>query len=350
MESAKERMNPQTSTDEKAELGNNAISEDTSAPETGGIRKFFRAVGCWFDNSGMEYSVDETADKYAVDWARLIPYAGMHLMCLGVIWVGWSWIACGIAAGLYVVHMFSITAFYHRLFSHCAYKTSRVAQFIFAVVGNSSVQRGPIWWAARHRHHHRNSDQENDVHSPVQHGLFWSHMGWITSKGAFGFEEKSVPDLMKFPELRFLDRYDNLVPLLEGVGLFFLGVYLQNQGWNTSGGQMLIWAFFVSTIVCSHATFTINSLTHVFGKKRYKSKDESRNNWWLAIITFGEGWHNNHHYYPGSVRQGFYWWEYDFTYYVLWCMSKVGIIWDLNGVPEHIREAHHIDAKVKKAA
>ncbi len=315
----------------------------------GRFSKMVRAVGCWFDNSKMSYSSDETENRYAVDWTRMIPYVGMHLMCFGVIWVGWSWIACAIAAALYVVHMFAITAFYHRLFSHRAYKTSRVAQFIFAVIGNSSVQRGPIWWAARHRHHHRNSDQEDDVHSPVQHGLFWSHVGWVTSKGAFGFEEKTVPDLMKFPELRFLDRYDNLVPLIEAVGLFFLGVYLQNLGWNTSGGQMLIWAFFISTIVCSHATFTINSLTHVFGKKRYKSKDESRNNWWLAIITFGEGWHNNHHYYPGAARQGFYWWEYDFTYYVLWCMSKLGIIWDLNEIPEKIRESHHIDAKSKAA-
>ena len=245
--------------------------------------------------------------------------------------------------GLYVLHMFSITAFYHRYFSHRTYKTSRAAQFVFAVLGNSCVQRGPIWWAARHRHHHRHSEEEIDVHSPVRHGLFWSHVGWITSKGAFGYDPKSVPDLLKFPELRFLNRFDNLVPFLEAVAIFGLGAGLQAYGWHTSGWQMLIWAFFISTMCCSHAAFTINSLTHMFGKKRYKSKDESRNSLLLALLTFGEGWHNNHHYYPGAVRQGFYWWEVDLTFYVLWLMARVGIIWDLNAVPADVREAHHLD-------
>ena len=312
-------------------------------PPRGRIMSRLRTVTCWFDSSRKKYSNAETAGQYSVDWLRLIPFFSMHLTCFAVIWVGWSVVAVAVAAGLYVVHMFAITGFYHRYFSHRTYKTSRFMQFVFAMVGNSCVQRGPIWWAARHRHHHRHSDEEVDVHSPVRHGLYWSHFGWITSKRAYGFDAKAVPDLIKYPELRFLDRFDNLIPLVWALSLFGLGVFLESRGWNTSGWQMLIWAFFISTIVCAHCTFTINSLTHLWGSKRYVSKDESRNNLWLALLTGGEGWHNNHHHYPGATRQGFYWWEIDMTFYGLWIMSKLGLIWDLNAVPEKVRASHHVD-------
>jgi len=311
-------------------------------PRRGRVRSTLSTIGLWFDNTTKNYSEDEIADQYSVDVVRLIPYLGLHLMCFWVFYVGWSGIAIGVAAAMYVVHMFAITGFYHRYFSHRTFKTSRFMQFILALVGSSCVQRGPIWWASRHRHHHRHSDEESDVHSPIRHGFYWSHMGWITSKGAFTFDKKSVPDLMKFPELVFLDRYDNLVPVLEGVAMFFLGVFLQSLGFNTTGFQMLIWGFFISIICSSHATYTINSLMHLWGRKRYKSKDESRNSLLLALLTFGEGWHNNHHYYPGAARQGFYWWEIDLTYYGLWCMSKLGLIWDLNPVPRKVRDSHHL--------
>ena len=273
----------------------------------------------------------------------MIPYVGMHIMCLGVIWVGWSPVAVLVAAGLYAFHMFVITGFYHRYFSHRTFKTSRAAQFIFAVAGASCVQRGAIWWAARHRHHHRHSDEEDDIHSPVRHGFYFSHVGWIVSKAGFDYDERAVPDLMKYPELCFLNRFDNLVPVIEAVMLFFLGSFLESSGWNTSGMQMLIWGFFISTMCSSHATFTINSLTHMWGTKRYKSKDESRNSLLLALLTFGEGWHNNHHYYPGATRQGFYWWEIDVTYYGLWVLSRLGIIWDLSPVPTEVRESHQLE-------
>ena len=319
------------------------LGAEPSARRRGRLASWVHTVTCWFDSSTKQYTQAEIARPYSVDWLRLIPFAAMHLMCLGVIWVGWSPVAVAVAAGLYVVHMFAITAFYHRYFSHRTYNTSRFMQFVFAVVGSSCVQRGPIWWAARHRHHHRHSDEEVDIHSPVRHGLYWSHIGWITSKRAFRYDPKAVPDLIRYPELRFIDRFDNLVPLLEAVALFFLGVFLESHGWNTSGWQMLIWGFFVSTIVCAHATFTINSLTHLWGSKRYMNTDESRNNVWLALLTFGEGWHNNHHYYPGAARQGFYWWEIDLTYYGLWIMSKLGLIRDLNRVPEKVRAAHHLE-------
>ncbi len=316
---------------------------DERVKQAGHVRSMIRSVSLWFDNSRTA-GATAAADRYEVDWYRIIPFIGLHLMCLAVIWVGWSPIAIGVAAALYVVRMFAITGFYHRYFSHRTFKTSRAGQFVFAVAGNTAVQRGPLWWAAHHRHHHRYSDQDEDRHSPRQHGFFWAHVGWITSKSNFDTNLDAVQDLAKYPELRFLNRFDNLIPLLLGIAVFCLGVALETWApqLGTSGFQMLVWGFFVSTIFVAHATFTINSLTHIFGRKRYKSKDDSRNNVWLALLTLGEGWHNNHHYYPGATRQGFYWWEIDLTYYALVALSSLGIIWDLNPVPDKIRASNHV--------
>jgi stearoyl-CoA desaturase (Delta-9 desaturase) len=238
------------------------------------------------------------------------------------------------------VRMFAITGFYHRYFSHRSFKTSRIGQFIFGLLGASAVQRGPIWWAAHHRHHHRYSDKPEDIHSPVQQGFFWSHMGWFMSHKHFAADLSRVKDLLKYPELRFLDRFDIAVPTALGVGVFLLGVLLKHvaPGLGTNGWQMLVWGFFVSTVAVYHGTYTINSLSHVFGRQRYNTGDTSRNNVWLAIITLGEGWHNNHHHYPASVRQGFYWWEFDITFYMLKVMAFFGVIWDLKPVPAAIRD------------
>lgn len=304
-----------------------------------------RSIGGWFDNKVVGPAANpDAAEDFRVDWYRILPFMAMHLACVAVIWVGWSPIAVGAAFAMYVIRMFFVTGFYHRYFSHRTFKTSRVGQFLFAVAGNSAVQRGPLWWAAHHRHHHRVSDQEDDRHSALQHGFFWSHVGWITSKKNFATNLDAVKDLAKFPELRFLNRFDNVVPVLLGVSMFLLGVALEGwaPSWETSGFQMLIWGFFISTVAVAHATFSINSLTHMVGSKRYKSTDESRNNFLLALLTLGEGWHNNHHYYPGAARQGFYWWEIDITYYMLRVLSAVGLIWDLNAVPPHVRDANHL--------
>jgi stearoyl-CoA desaturase (Delta-9 desaturase) len=275
-----------------------------------------------------------------IDWSRILPFLMMHAACLAVIWVGFSWAAFSVAIALYFLRMFAITGFYHRYFSHRSFKTTRAGQFIFGILGASAVQRGPIWWAAHHRHHHVYSDKPEDVHSPIQHGFFWSHMGWILSAQHFVPDFSSVKDLLKFPELRFLDRFDVVVPTVLGIGVFLFGVVLKHvaPGLHTTGWQMLVWGFFVSTVLLYHGTYTINSLSHVFGSRRYKTGDASRNNPWLAIITLGEGWHNNHHHYCSSVRQGFYWWEFDFTYYVLKLMSFLGLIWDLRPVPAAVRD------------
>jgi stearoyl-CoA desaturase (delta-9 desaturase) len=256
-------------------------------------------------------------------------------MCLGIIWVGWSWTAIGVAAALYVVRMFGITGFYHRYFAHRTFKTSRWLQFIAAAVTNASAQKGPIWWAAHHRHHHLHSDDEEDVHSPIQRGFLWSHMGWIfTARNAIT-NMRLAPDLAKYPELRFLDRFDVLMPILLGVATYYLGVYLEavNPRLGTNGMQMLVWGFFVSTVALFHATVSINSFAHLFGSRRYATKDHSRNNPLLALVTLGEGWHNNHHHYSTSARQGFFWWELDLTYIGLFVLSKLGLVWDIKSVP-----------------
>jgi len=272
-----------------------------------------------------------------------VPFAGMHLACLGVIWVGVSPVAVGTAVGLYVLRMFAITGFYHRYFSHRTFKVSRGVQFAFALLGASAAQRGPIWWAAHHRHHHAHSDRPEDVHSPSQRGFLWSHMGWFLSRRHFAPDLGRVRDLLRYPELRWLDRFDILVPFVLAVGLLVLGKTLEAR-WpslGTSGAQMLVWGFFISTVACYHGTYTINSLCHVWGRRRYKTDDDSRNNLLLAIITLGEGWHNNHHRYPMSARQGFYWWEIDLTYYGLRLLAALGLIRDLKPVPPAIRAAHN---------
>jgi stearoyl-CoA desaturase (delta-9 desaturase) len=290
------------------------------------VQSLFKKAILWIDTQAVD--VSEMTDTRSVDWARVIPFISVHLACFGVLWVGWSPAAVGLALGLYVVRMFAVTGFYHRYFSHRTFDTSRVAQFAFAVLGASSAQRGPLWWASHHRKHHRFADTADDVHSPKQHGFWWAHMGWITAPGNFPTDLKQVKDLTKYPELVFLDRFDILIPLLLATVLFLAG------GW-----QFLIWGFFVSTVVLFHCTCFINSLAHVFGRRRYDTADESRNSLLLALITFGEGWHNNHHRFPGSVRQGFFWWEIDLTYYGLWLLERLRIIRNLHPVPRRLVEA-----------
>jgi stearoyl-CoA desaturase (delta-9 desaturase) len=287
----------------------------------------------WFDTAAGGDVPAERADR--IDWLRAAPFLAMHLACLGVLWVGVSGVALGVAAALYAVRMFALTGFYHRYFAHRTFRTSRAVQFLFALIGAACVQRGPLWWAAHHRHHHRHADTPLDPHSPAVHGFAWSHMGWFLTPRAFRTEWARIPDLARYPELRWLDRYDTLVPLVLALALYGLGTLLERvaPGLHTSGGQMLVWGFFVSTIVLFHATVTINSLAHRYGTRRFDTRDDSRNNLWLALLTFGEGWHNNHHFFPGSARQGFRWWEIDLTWYGLRLMAALGLVRDLKPVP-----------------
>lgn len=285
----------------------------------------------WIDSSAVD---DSEEDK--IDWSRIIPFIILHVSVITVFWVGWSPVAVVFALAFYALRMFGITAFYHRYFSHKTFKTSRTAQFVFAVIGASATQRGPLWWASNHRHHHVHSDKPKDIHSPKQSGFLWSHMGWFLSKKNFKTNFERIQDFAKFPELKWLDRFDVVVPFLFAVTTFFLGTILNAlfPDLGTSGWQMLVWAYVISTIMVFHGTFVINSLAHVVGKRRFKTRDDSRNSFVLALITFGEGWHNNHHKFPGSARQGLRWWEIDLSYYGLVILEKFGIIWDMNKGPD----------------
>lgn len=302
----------------------------------------------WLDSSAAPSNSADAELGNHVDWLRVLPFLAMHLSFVALIWVGYSWFAILFCLGLYAIRMFAITGFYHRYFSHKAFKTSRFMQFIFAILGATAVQRGPLWWASHHRHHHAYSEKPEDAHSPVQHGFFWSHIGWFLSEMHFATKTERVKELAKYPELRFLDRFDVIVPIIFGAGIFALGELLANiaPALQTNGWQLFVWGFVISTVVLYHATFTVNSLAHTWGTRRYATRDQSRNNPLIALITLGEGWHNNHHYYPGAARQGFYWWEIDLTYYGLKILAALGLIWDLRTVPQEIRDTkNHLAAE-----
>jgi stearoyl-CoA desaturase (delta-9 desaturase) len=254
-----------------------------------------------------------------------IAFILVHLAALGAFWSGVTTKAVILCIALYLIRMFAVTAGYHRYFSHRSYKTSRAAQFILAFLCQTTAQKGVLWWAAQHRHHHKHSDLVSDVHSPRHHGFLFSHVGWIFSRQRGEADYSQVNDLMRFPELVWLNRMQNLPALLLAV-----------LTWVIAGLPGLFIGFFLSTILVYHGTFMINSLAHVVGTQRYVTGDDSRNNWWLALITLGEGWHNNHHHYMSSTRQGFRWWEIDPTYYVLKALSWVGIVWDLRDPPPEV--------------
>jgi len=308
-----------------------------SSPSSGAQAGFLRRVIRFFDSdyfpAGAE-SVREQPERF--EWKRAMPFMLLHVGCLGVIWTGWSWTAVAVAAALYFVRMFAVTGLYHRYFCHRAFKTTRPVQLVFAIVGLTAVQRGPLWWAAVHRHHHQHSDDEHDVHSPTWKGFLWSHVGWLTSSRNFPTDYGLVRDLAKFPELVFLNRFDLIGPALLVALLFGAGELLRAfaPGLGTNGWQLVVWGFFISTVFLFHATCAVNSFAHTLGTKRYDTGDESRNSLALALITLGEGWHNNHHRFQATARQGFYWWEIDISYYLLRGMAALGIVWDLRPVPE----------------
>lgn len=266
----------------------------------------------------------------------------VHLACILVLWTGVSWVAAAVCFALYVVRMFGITGGYHRYFSHRTYSTSRAFQFLLAWLGATSAQKGPIWWASHHRHHHKHSDTPEDIHSPVISGIYYAHLGWVLSSQFIKPRLELVKDLLKFPELQWLDRNHVIPPIVLAVSVYFLGVWLEYAfpGLGTNGFQMLVVGFFISTVLLYHGTFCINSFTHLIGRRRFKTTDDSRNNFILAMITLGEGWHNNHHRYPGSESQGMYWWEIDISHYILKALSWMGLVWDIRRYPERIyREA-----------
>lgn len=273
--------------------------------------------------------------------AASIPFWTVHLAAiLGVVHLGWSWWGLCLALIFYYARMFFLTAGYHRYFAHRSYKTSRAFQFVLAVLGQTCAQMGVLWWASLHRAHHKYSDQDGDVHSPLRRGFWYAHIGWFLEGEHEATDLSKISDFARYPELRWLNRRG--VALLPPVALAL-------ACWGLGGLHGLVWAFFVSTVLLWHGTFTINSLSHLIGRRRYPTGDDSRNNWVLALITMGEGWHNNHHHYQSSTAQGFFWWEIDLSYYLLRGLAALGLVWDLRrpsrsvvvGLPETSAAAGH---------
>jgi stearoyl-CoA desaturase (delta-9 desaturase) len=268
-------------------------------------------------------NVDDKHDD--IIYPSALPFVLIHLGCVAAIWSGITWQAVVICVALYWLRMFAIGAGYHRYFSHRSYSAGRVFQFILAVLAQSSAQKSILWWAAKHRHHHLHSDTSRDVHSPRHKGFIYSHVGWIFARQHDTTDLVKVADFGSFPELRWLHKFEVLPAAAIAVLCFLIA------GWSG-----LIVGFLWSTVLLYHATFCINSLAHVHGRKRYVTGDDSRNNWLLAFFTMGEGWHNNHHAYQSSVRQGFRWWEIDATFYILKALSWLGIVWDLKTPTEQV--------------
>lgn len=263
----------------------------------------------------MAHDPDAAHDD--IIYPSAIPFVLVHLACFAAIWTGVTWQAVAIGVTLYWLRIFAIGAGYHRYFSHRAYSTSRAFQFILAVLATSTAQKSVLWWAAKHRHHHLHSDTEHDVHSPRRRGFLYSHVGWIFSRQHDATDLVKIADFARYPELMWLHRLELLPPIALAIICYLLA------GWSG-----LVVGFFWSTVVLYHATFCINSLAHVRGRKRYVTGDDSRNNWLLAIFTMGEGWHNNHHHQPGYEAQAITWQEKltDVTHWVLWTWSKTGMI------------------------
>lgn len=266
------------------------------------------------------------------------PLLMMHLACFGVFFVPGGWAAFTIFAAMYLLHVFALTAGYHRYFSHKTFKTSRAFQFVLAILGATAAQRDPLWWASHHRLHHQTADTDADPHSPKTHGFWWAHMGWVMKRELLETRLDRVKDFAKFPELRWLNRHPYAPALLLAIVLTLIGAGLNEfrPEWNVSGAQFLFYGFFLSTVAVYHVTFAINSVAHLYGKRPYKTDDESRNNWWLGLLTMGEGWHNNHHRYAVCARQGFRWWEIDLSYYILRGLQFLHIVWDVREPPKSV--------------
>lgn len=334
------------------------MSDSSSHSRRPFLSRAVTAVVQWIDSDYCPDGAEKMRNEPdRVDWVRVMPFVFLHVGCLGVIWTGASPFAIWTAVALYFIRMFAVTGVHHRYFSHKTYSTSRFGQFLLALFAGTTVQRGSLWWAYHHRHHHQHSDEPEDAHSPHVHGFWWSHIGWITSRRNFPTDYSKIKDLAKFPELVWLNRFDLLVPTLFALALFGLGVLLEAVApqLGTNGWQLLVWGFFISTTFLFHGTGCINSMAHLMGRRRFKTSDDSRNSAILAIITLGEGWHNNHHRYQSCTRNGFYWWEFDPTYYLLKLLSFTGFIHGLKPVPQSILEEgvhadHHASVAASKKA
>jgi len=270
--------------------------------------------------SGPQMPADTAPNKLA-RMGAVVLFIAIHVACLSAFFIPFHWKYVGLALAMYYIRMFGVTAGYHRYFSHRSFKLNRVMQFALAFLAETSAQKGVLWWAAHHRVHHQTSDTEEDIHSPEQEGFWWAHVGWVLSNEYDEYDPRLIQDFAKYPELRWLDRNFLVPPVVLGAVMLGFG-----------GLTGFIWGYVISTVMLFHGTFAINSMAHVWGTRRFDTPDQSRNNFWLALITMGEGWHNNHHQYMYACRQGLRWWEIDMTYYLLRGLEAVGIVRDIRQV------------------
>jgi stearoyl-CoA desaturase (delta-9 desaturase) len=260
-----------------------------------------------------------------IAWPALIWIGILHLGALMAFVPGFfTWQALLVCViGHWVTGGIGITMTYHRLLTHRSYAVRpRALEYLLTIIGCCASEGGAIGWVADHRRHHAFSDEEGDVHSPNR-GFGWAHMFWwmtpdITSVHTNDYYARWAPDLQKDPIHRFLDKYFIVFPIATAAILYAIG-----------GMPWLVWGFFVRSVTVLHSTWLVNSATHIWGYRSYETRDTSTNLWWVAILTYGEGWHNNHHAFQTSARHGLRWWEVDMTYALLRAMSMVGLVYNL---------------------
>jgi stearoyl-CoA desaturase (delta-9 desaturase) len=268
---------------------------------------------------------------------QIIIFWTVQVSALLVFAVPFRWAFVAVWAASHFLRAIGLTLAFHRYFAHRAFKMHRVARFVWVWIGTSAMQKGPIWWAGHHVNHHKYADRDGDPHSPMVSGVYYAHIGWFLNDTRNDTLEPTNPvirDFSRVPEIAFIEKYFFLPPLTLAIAMFALG-----------GFPLLIWGFCLPTMTLAHATFAINTVNHMFGSRRFETVDESRNNPFTAFFAVGEGWHNNHHRYQRAARNGFYWWEFDPTWYVIRAMKAVGLAWDVQAVPKRIYE----EARVVKA-
>lgn len=264
-----------------------------------------------------------------INWITTIVMGLFHVLAIVALFF-WSWQN---VIAFFVMYFFAINlgigVAYHRLLTHRGFRTPKWIEYFVTACGTMALEGGPIFWVATHRVHHQNSDQEGDPHTPVD-GTFWSHAGWILSGRAMHSETallgRYAPDLTRDKNHVWLSKYHWLPLTLTGFAQIAVGAALAKPGHALAGGlTMVLWGTFLRVVVGLHATWFVNSATHLYGKRRFETRDDSRNNWWVAILTGGEGWHNNHHAHPVSARHGLAWFEFDINYYCIWLLEKAGL-------------------------
>ncbi|MBI1790784.1 MAG: fatty acid desaturase [Acidobacteria bacterium] len=258
-----------------------------------------------------------SSSKLKINWLTTTVLVVFHLGAVAALFM-FDWKAVLVASFLYWLAIgCGIGMGYHRLLTHRSYKVPRFIEQFLAICGTLTLEGGPIFWVATHRLHHQNSDKPGDPHSP-RDGAFWSHMGWIMLGESKHSDTRQMsrytPDLSKDPFYRWLNSF-HYVPLV------ILGLTLLAVG----GVKMMMWGVFVRVVVGLHSTWLVNSATHMWGRRRFRTTDDSRNNWWVALLTFGEGWHNNHHAHPNSSRHGLAWYELDLTYVQIRLLELFGV-------------------------